>query len=67
MPANLQGVHPVLASNDVVASVQFYCRLGFVLLFQDNPTEPVIVHPNRNACLENVRTQSKVNAARKTP
>jgi len=40
MPANLQGVHPVLASNDVVASVQFYCRLGFVLLFQDNPTEP---------------------------
>ena len=40
MKANLQGVHPVLASNDVSASVQFYGRLGFVLLSQDNPTEP---------------------------
>jgi hypothetical protein len=40
MKANLQSVHPVLASNDVAASALFYSRLGFVLIFQDNPTEP---------------------------
>lgn len=40
MKANLQGVHPVLASKDVPVSVQFFRSLGFVLLFQDNPTEP---------------------------
>lgn len=30
----------MLASNDVAASVLFYSRLGFILTFQDNPTEP---------------------------
>jgi hypothetical protein len=40
MKVNLEGVHPVLASNDVPASVLFYSRLGFILLFQDNPTAP---------------------------
>ena len=43
MKANLQGVHPVLASNDVAASVQFYRRLGFALTFQDQPSEPQYV------------------------
>lgn len=43
MKANLQGVHPVLASNDVAASVQFYRRLGFALTFQDKPSEPQYV------------------------
>ena len=40
MKAKLQGVHPVLASKDVTVSVQFYLRLGFLLAFQDRPTEP---------------------------
>jgi catechol 2,3-dioxygenase-like lactoylglutathione lyase family enzyme len=40
MKASLQGVHPVLMANDVAATVQFYHRLGFVLSFQDNSTEP---------------------------
>jgi hypothetical protein len=40
MKANLQGVHPVLASNDVTVSMQFYRRLGFIPAFQDKPTEP---------------------------
>jgi hypothetical protein len=40
MKANLQGVHPVLASNDVTASVQFYRLLGFTLALQDEPSEP---------------------------
>jgi catechol 2,3-dioxygenase-like lactoylglutathione lyase family enzyme len=40
MTAMLVGVHPVLAASDVTASVQFYARLGFTLVFQDQPTEP---------------------------
>jgi predicted enzyme related to lactoylglutathione lyase len=40
MPAVLQSVNPVLASNDVTASVKFFSRLGFTLLFQDAPIEP---------------------------
>ncbi len=40
MRAQLQGVHPVLAASDVTASVQFYCNLGFTLLFQDTPEGP---------------------------
>ena len=34
--ANLLAVHPVLAANDVMASVQFFSRLGFTLVFQDS-------------------------------
>ncbi len=40
MKAHLQGVHPVLAASDVTTSVQFYCDLGFTLLFQDAPEMP---------------------------
>ena len=40
MTASLEGVHPVLMSEDVAASVQFYVRLGFELLFLDNSSEP---------------------------
>jgi hypothetical protein len=40
MTAMLVGVHPVLAESAVTASVQFYARLGFTLVFQDQPTEP---------------------------
>jgi len=40
MTASLEGVHPVLMSKDVAASVQFYLRLGFELLFLDNSNQP---------------------------
>lgn len=40
MKAHLQGVHPVLAASDVTASAQFYCDLGFTLLFKDAPDNP---------------------------
>jgi predicted enzyme related to lactoylglutathione lyase len=40
MTAALKGIHPVLSSNDVTASLRFYSRLGFQLAFQDDPTEP---------------------------
>jgi Glyoxalase/Bleomycin resistance protein/Dioxygenase superfamily len=36
----MQGVHPVLASNDVAKSVQFFQRLGFGEAFRDDPIEP---------------------------
>ena len=38
--ARLAGVHPVLATRDVAASIQFYLLLGFTLSFQDSPTSP---------------------------
>jgi catechol 2,3-dioxygenase-like lactoylglutathione lyase family enzyme len=46
MKASLQGIHPVLASNDIEASVQFYRRLGFSLSFEDDPTHSryAVVH-----------------------
>ena len=40
MTSKLQGVHPVLASSDLAASVEFYRGLGFALSFQDNPDQP---------------------------
>jgi len=40
MKAHLQGVHPVLAASDVMASAKFYCDLGFTLLFQDTTEMP---------------------------
>jgi len=40
MSAALQGVHPVLASNDVAMSVAFFRRLGFSQAFIDDPNEP---------------------------
>ena len=38
--SRLESVHPVLMSRDVAASVHFYERLGFSLIFQDSPLEP---------------------------
>jgi catechol 2,3-dioxygenase-like lactoylglutathione lyase family enzyme len=40
MNATLQALHPVLASNDMAASIAFYGRLGFTLRFKDNPDDP---------------------------
>jgi catechol 2,3-dioxygenase-like lactoylglutathione lyase family enzyme len=40
MKAELQGIHPILAASDVMASVQFYRGLGFSLSFQDTPDQP---------------------------
>ena len=40
MKATIQGVHPVLGSRDVLASIQFYRDLGFAVLFQDTPDAP---------------------------
>ncbi|MEJ0086931.1 MAG: VOC family protein [Pseudomonadota bacterium] len=40
MTASLESVHPVLMSKDIGISVQFYARLGFELLFQDNSSNP---------------------------
>ena len=37
MKSILEGIHPVLASNDMAASVSFYQALGFTLVFQDAP------------------------------
>jgi catechol 2,3-dioxygenase-like lactoylglutathione lyase family enzyme len=48
MTASLTAVHPVLASNDVAASIQFYRRLGFELRFQDHATDPKYVVVNRD-------------------
>jgi catechol 2,3-dioxygenase-like lactoylglutathione lyase family enzyme len=38
--ARIHAVHPVLAANDVMASVNFYSRLGFHLSFQDDALKP---------------------------
>ncbi len=41
MSPRLHGVQPVLASRDVAASVRYYVdRLGFRLVFQDDPAHP---------------------------
>jgi catechol 2,3-dioxygenase-like lactoylglutathione lyase family enzyme len=40
MKSRLQGIHPVLASNNLAASIRFYRGLGFTLLQQDEPEEP---------------------------
>lgn len=49
MPATLESVHPVLAANDVPASVRFYERLGFTLTFQDASEAPRYVVVQRDA------------------
>lgn len=36
----LEAVHPVLASRDVAASIEFYRALGFATVFQDSPDSP---------------------------
>lgn len=39
MKAQINAVHPVLMSSDLVASIQFFQRLGFRELFRDHPTQ----------------------------
>jgi catechol 2,3-dioxygenase-like lactoylglutathione lyase family enzyme len=40
MKANLQKIHPVLMAGDVLAALEFYRRLGFAVVFQDDVAEP---------------------------
>lgn len=40
MHAEIEAIHPVLMSGDVVATIQFFAGLGFTLSFQDDPAEP---------------------------
>lgn len=40
MPAVILAVHPVLMARDVFASIGFYTRIGFNLVFRDDPTSP---------------------------
>ena len=49
MKVNLQSIHPVLASRDLAASVEFYRDLGFALLFQDAPENPKYVGLGRDS------------------
>jgi len=48
MRATLQAVHPVLGAIDVAELVQFYECLGFVVVFQDAPTDPKYVAVKRD-------------------
>lgn len=43
-------VHPVLGARDVSASVTFYQRLGFTLVFMDSPTSPRYAAVTRDHC-----------------
>ncbi len=58
MTAMLVGVHPVLAESAVTASVQFYARLGFTLVFQvlgwHRETRPGV--PESSICATRART-----------
>jgi catechol 2,3-dioxygenase-like lactoylglutathione lyase family enzyme len=47
MKTHLLAVHPVLGARDVAESVRFYQRLGFVVVFQDAPSEPSYVAVRR--------------------
>lgn len=49
MTADLSAVHPVLMSSDVGASIAFYQRLGFRLLFRDSPDQPRYAGVQRDA------------------
>ena len=40
MTMTLESVQPVLMSSDVLASVEFYARLGFTVSFQDDTRDP---------------------------
>jgi catechol 2,3-dioxygenase-like lactoylglutathione lyase family enzyme len=40
MTTRLQSVNPVLMSSDVPASIGFYERLGFAVIFRDDPRDP---------------------------
>jgi len=40
MMARLEAVHPVLMVRDISASIRFYRRLGFELVFTDSEADP---------------------------
>jgi catechol 2,3-dioxygenase-like lactoylglutathione lyase family enzyme len=40
MRATIEAVHPVLAARDVAESVRFFARLGFAVVFRDDPEAP---------------------------
>ena len=40
MPAEITAVHPVLMARDVADAVEFYARLGFAVVFRDDPAAP---------------------------
>jgi catechol 2,3-dioxygenase-like lactoylglutathione lyase family enzyme len=40
MRAQLEAVHPVLMARDVAASIEFYTRLGFAVVFCDQSDAP---------------------------
>jgi catechol 2,3-dioxygenase-like lactoylglutathione lyase family enzyme len=40
MPAEITNVHPVLIARDVLASLEFYARLGFAEVFRDDAESP---------------------------
>jgi catechol 2,3-dioxygenase-like lactoylglutathione lyase family enzyme len=48
MAGHLEGVHPVLSTMDVAASVQFYFGLGFGVVFQDRREDPTYVAVERD-------------------
>jgi uncharacterized glyoxalase superfamily protein PhnB len=48
MEPRLDAVHPVLMSRDVVRSISFYERLGFVLAGQDAPIDPKYARMRRD-------------------
>lgn len=49
MNATIIAIHPVLAARDVAASIAFYQRLGFSVVFQDDPHAPRYAALRRNA------------------
>ncbi len=40
VPTEITSVHPVLMARDVPTSVDFFARLGFAVMFQDDATAP---------------------------
>ena len=47
--AVIEAVHPVLMARDVATSVAFYARLGFALMFADDPAVPRYARVRRDA------------------
>lgn len=46
----IEAVHPVLMARDVGASVAFFAKLGFALLFEDSPASPRYAVVKRDGC-----------------
>ncbi len=46
----IEAVHPVLMARDVAASVAFFARLGFRLVFADSPASPRYAVVARDGC-----------------